>query len=1112
MRKKIISRFVSAVAGGILLLLLGLHLNNVDFVNAAAYIKFDGVDGESLDKCGDCEDILVEIATLEDEKEKLQRERDALQLQLDDGTLRPDSTVPVELVPLELDSTRDPGATIDTGDTGDTAGDSSTGQRTVQTEILSMDLSIAELDQDIRDWKQDYTTCQGEWCDGEDETHTEFPLRAIDVCEDCDALWDEILAHRQLLHQPTNTGLRMNKAELVEAIAHKTMHYARHCLIGDDERREHKNICLLHEEPVDMPKVCRMCDREAELDLEAIAAELENMDKEDQRERLEALLREIREENASCWVRCAQHFASTRGGVDDDCDGIARYLEELKQRKLDIAVNGSTDEERRHVEYLIITMEKVMVTSCAAGDGPDIFGDPDVDAAKPGGGMTGQSRRRGGAVVEDVTLAMCREYASDHKDWIIIESMSSPLYRDADHKDWIIIESMSSPIFRGTSDAKKEIAEAREAHAKSRMIFAQCQKLWRDYVVSDCPDCDLVGEQIKKYEDWVKAVYNGLRDREPCVNRTKGETTLGDVVVVRELDKSSTKLQECADGGNDNWDFEGGDVLRMATMRHVENELQNLRERFRKCLRAREEQKEACEARRPTTCPSCDVHRNEVDRLELLVHELAHAVQTGARNMMDNALVAAIPALEGSVAATGSFDTEMVALSLNYEKVVFTYEKLDNARKSLNKCKNTLRKLSDDGFCLLDADSLREAFDPYCFDCEALAHHSKKGNIEYNWKVEKGAKIMEDVEVRVNRWESKLAEDTDETIEIQPGYSEDYYSAGGGTSHHDTAMAIIRKIGAADTDDDGTSMYESCLEYQARLMEEGYCEEEDGEHEELSRDCPSCHVIAKELEELRDRAFYLIDRSRFSDYRTLAKRIVYLQYELRRCIDKSTPLIAQGLCQDEDPTDRPTPQDIEPEDSGDFQVDSFFDVFFDIEVEDSNADAIAYLKRNNIVKGNPDGSFKPLNGINRAELAKIVVLAVLGVDPDPSVYRACFPDVTDEWFARYVCYALEQGWVNGYPDGLFRPANPSNKVEALKIIFEVLGLGSQLSETPGDSLFRDVDPNAWYYRYLYFAMRNGLIDDIDDEFDPTAEMTRGGMSEVMYRVMLLMQTGDLDFD
>jgi type VI secretion system secreted protein Hcp len=60
---------------------------------------------------------------------------------------------------------------------------------------------------------------------------------------------------------------------------------------------------------------------------------------------------------------------------------------------------------------------------------------------------------------------------------------------DSDHKDWIIIESMSSSMFR--------------------------------------------------------SIPEGAKDQQ----RTRGETSLSDVSIVRQLDKSSTKLQEaCANG------------------------------------------------------------------------------------------------------------------------------------------------------------------------------------------------------------------------------------------------------------------------------------------------------------------------------------------------------------------------------------------------------------------------------------------------------------------------------------------------------------------------------------------------------------------------------------
>ena len=60
---------------------------------------------------------------------------------------------------------------------------------------------------------------------------------------------------------------------------------------------------------------------------------------------------------------------------------------------------------------------------------------------------------------------------------------------DTDHKDWILIESMSSPIYRSLPQGAKDM------------------------------------------------------------QRSRGETSLGDIVTVRQLDKSSTKLQEaCATG------------------------------------------------------------------------------------------------------------------------------------------------------------------------------------------------------------------------------------------------------------------------------------------------------------------------------------------------------------------------------------------------------------------------------------------------------------------------------------------------------------------------------------------------------------------------------------
>src|SRR6185295_10570076 len=48
--------------------------------------------------------------------------------------------------------------------------------------------------------------------------------------------------------------------------------------------------------------------------------------------------------------------------------------------------------------------------------------------------------------------------------------------------------------------------------------------------------------------------------------------------------------------------------------------------------------------------------------------------------------------------------------------------------------------------------------------------------------------------------------------------------------------------------------------------------------------------------------------------------------------------------------------------------------------------------------------------------------------------KNCFPDVQEEWFAKYVCLAKSEGIVGGYPDGTFKPNQSINFVEASKML------------------------------------------------------------------------------
>lgn len=147
-------------------------------------------------------------------------------------------------------------------------------------------------------------------------------------------------------------------------------------------------------------------------------------------------------------------------------------------------------------------------------------------------------------------------------------------------------------------------------------------------------------------------------------------------------------------------------------------------------------------------------------------------------------------------------------------------------------------------------------------------------------------------------------------------------------------------------------------------------------------------------------------------------------------------------------------------------------------------EAALYLQEEDIVDGYDDGTFKPLSTINRAEFTKIVLNAT---HPDAVGGSDCFTDVSEEWFAPYVCSAKTLGIIDGYSDGSFKPSANVNFAEASKILSNAFGLES----TSGDG--------AWYEGYVN-AMN-------EKEYFPTYApgvsfaVQRGEMARMIYNFL-----------
>jgi hypothetical protein len=160
-------------------------------------------------------------------------------------------------------------------------------------------------------------------------------------------------------------------------------------------------------------------------------------------------------------------------------------------------------------------------------------------------------------------------------------------------------------------------------------------------------------------------------------------------------------------------------------------------------------------------------------------------------------------------------------------------------------------------------------------------------------------------------------------------------------------------------------------------------------------------------------------------------------------------------------------------------------------------DSIEYLQDFGIIGGYPDGTFQPDRTINRAEFTKIIIAAAF--EPPYGPGKDCFLDVNQtDWFSPYVCLAKDEGILNGYPDGSFRPTQEITQPEALKIIFNAF---QEPIENQAGEWYEQYLGQAEWMGMLYFEPKNAALhkmtraemsyftawlisEDLPDQIDP----------------------------
>lgn len=146
------------------------------------------------------------------------------------------------------------------------------------------------------------------------------------------------------------------------------------------------------------------------------------------------------------------------------------------------------------------------------------------------------------------------------------------------------------------------------------------------------------------------------------------------------------------------------------------------------------------------------------------------------------------------------------------------------------------------------------------------------------------------------------------------------------------------------------------------------------------------------------------------------------------------------------------------------------------------SEAVDMLTALNIIKGYPDGTFRPEAGVTRAEYAKMMyVLRNGGKDDGATYYKNAvkpFSDTNGHWAEGYINYAYSMGMIAGHGDGTFRPEDPVTGLESAKLLLTLLGYDAEKAGLVG---------SQWEIKTLSLATDKELFEDYDMDVSTGAQ-------------------------
>ncbi|WP_337101055.1 tandem-95 repeat protein [Paenibacillus sp. YIM B09110] len=120
-----------------------------------------------------------------------------------------------------------------------------------------------------------------------------------------------------------------------------------------------------------------------------------------------------------------------------------------------------------------------------------------------------------------------------------------------------------------------------------------------------------------------------------------------------------------------------------------------------------------------------------------------------------------------------------------------------------------------------------------------------------------------------------------------------------------------------------------------------------------------------------------------------------------------------------------------------------------------------------IMTGYEGGTFHPGSVMTRAEMAAVLAKWKQLELVEAGEGEASLTDIKGHWAQAYIEAVQEEGWMNGYPGGVFKPNNELTRAEATAIMNRVTGRGPL--EGIDQSPWKDVSSSHWAYGHILEA-------------------------------------------